>query len=208
LCKGAAWLEVREWCSFSQMNSARSYRRKSAPREIQWKKEVPLFEKRELFLWVAVLVGLVMLPLGMIAALDAGEGGWGAALRSASAVAPFIIVVMILCVVFFLGLVLGVLGNRRMANYDVNADGISIVYTSLPVEGKGHWSEIIMNAMGGERRRKFIPWSRVISLKADVTEWKIRLETLDFGVVVLWASQSVYTDVMGAIEYWLHDETY
>ncbi len=168
---------------------------------------MPLFEKGELVLWVVALIGLTTLPLGMIAVLDGSSGGARIALRSVGAVAPFVIVVMMLCVGLFLGLVFGVLKNRRMAHYEINAEGISIVYAPLPMEGKGHWIEMLMNFIGGYRGRKFIPWSRIVSSEADIAGWKIRLETLDFGVVVLWASQGVYTDVMGAMEYWLHVES-
>jgi hypothetical protein len=148
-----------------------------------------------------------MLPLGVIAVLDGwgGEGG-GMGWRSVQAVAPFIIVVVVLCVGLFLVLVFGVLRNRRLASYEVSAEGVTIEYSLLPVEGRGRWVDVVMGLMGGYCGRRFIPWSGVIRSEADVVEWKVRLETLGCGEVVLWASQGVYRDVMGAMEYWLHVE--
>lgn len=178
----------------------------TAPGEIKWRAEVPLFEWRELVLWISGMILLGLMPLGMIAALDGLSSGGGTAWRSVLAVAPFVGAVVGLCVALFLGLVFGVFRNRRVANYTVNADGVSIVYSPLSTEHMGYWIGRMMSFAGPYRGRKFMSWKRVQRWESDIATWRIRLETMDFGVVWLVASQAVFTDVMGAMEYWLHND--
>ncbi|MCS7063314.1 MAG: hypothetical protein NZM04_04600 [Methylacidiphilales bacterium] len=180
----------------------RSVRKRSAPQEIRWRVEVPLFKVQEVVLWV-VLMGLMgMMPLGLIAALELGSGVRGV-MRAMNAVGPFIGGMIGLCVFLFLLLVYGVLRNRRVAEYTLNSEGIRIVYSIARGRGQEELFEQFLNFLGLCPGEQFIPWKQIMRWESDVVRWRIYLQVKGRGRVVVAGTQAIYKEVMAAIDYWL-----